>query len=71
MMTKNTEPLYNASAAAEDIGCSVATVTRWAQRLDIGQKVGVSIVLTRAEVDQIREAWCGKAGNPNWTIREN
>lgn len=71
MMTKHTPQLYNASAAAEEIGCSTATVTRWAHRLDIGQKVGVSIVLTRDEVEQIREAWCGKAGNPNWTIREN
>jgi hypothetical protein len=35
--------------------------------LGVGQKVGVSIVLTPDEVEQIRESWKQRPGNPNWT----
>jgi transposase len=54
----------NASEAAKVIGCSVATVSRWAERLGIDRKYGNALMLNRAEVKKIRESWHKRAGNP-------
>jgi len=64
-MKKQTK-LWSTSDAAKLIGCSVATASRWADRLGLGQMVGASKVLTAEEVKKIEKNWRGKRGNPNF-----
>jgi hypothetical protein len=64
MVTMN---FINASKASEEIGCSVATVSRWAERLGITRRYGNSLMLTKREVDEIRKRWHKKAGNPGFS----
>ena len=51
------EPLFTAQQAAARHGCSVRTVHRIVQRLDLGQKIASGsmgvVVLTAAEVEVI------------------
>jgi hypothetical protein len=54
----------NASEASREIGCSIATVSRWAERLGINRKYGTALMLTKSEVEMIRNMWRKKAGNP-------
>ena len=56
----------NASEAAKSIGCSVATVSRWAERLGITRKYGNALMLTKTDVKAIRENWKKKPGNPDF-----
>jgi hypothetical protein len=56
----------NASDASRKIGCSIATVSRWAERLGINRKYGTALMLTNREVEMIRELWKKKAGNPQF-----
>lgn len=56
----------NASQASKAIGCSVATVSRWADRLGFDRKYGSTLMLTQKEVAKIRDAWKKRAGNPNF-----
>ena len=62
--------MFNTTTAAEAIGCSISTVSRWAARLDLGKRVGASIILTEKEVELIRQQWRGQKGNPNFGTRE-
>ena len=55
-----------ASEAAKVIGCSVATVSRWAERLGIDRRYGNALMLTKTEVKKIRESWHKRAGNPTF-----
>jgi hypothetical protein len=57
----------NASKASEEIGCSVSTVSRWAERLGINRRYGNALMLTKSEVEQIRKSWRQKTGNPNFS----
>ena len=54
----------NASQAAREIGCSIATVSRWAEKLGITRRYGYSLMLTQHDVERIRQTWCKKPGNP-------
>lgn len=56
----------NASEAAKVIGCSVATVSRWAERLGIDRKYGNALMLTKSEIKTIRESWHKRSGNPTF-----
>lgn len=58
--------MVTASQAAEKIGCSQATVSRWADRLGYMLKYGSSRVLTEKQVERISNEWKKKAGNPNF-----
>lgn len=54
----------NASEAAKVIGCSVATVSRWAERLGIDRRYGNALMLSKADIKEIRENWHKRSGNP-------
>jgi hypothetical protein len=56
----------NASDASREIGCSIATVSRWAERLGINRKYGTALMLTKSEVEMIRNLWKKRAGNPQF-----
>ena len=58
--------MVTASQAAKKIGCSQATVSRWADRLGYELKYGSCRVLTQKQVDRIASEWRKKAGNPNF-----
>ena len=58
--------MITSKIAAKEIGCSVATVTRWAAKLGFSEKFGKSIVLTKTQVNAIKRAWKRQAGNPNF-----
>lgn len=58
--------MVTASEAAKKIGCSQATVSRWADRLGYMLKYGSSRVLTEKQVERIANEWKKKAGNPNF-----
>lgn len=53
-----------ASEAAKELKCSVATVTRWAKRLQVGVKYGSSFVLLPQEIKQISRHVQESAGRP-------
>lgn len=59
--------MITATEAAKQIGCSQATVSRWAKALGFRQKYGSSLALTRAQVAKIAEIWKQKSGNPNFS----
>jgi hypothetical protein len=59
--------MITSKQAAAEIGCSVATVSRWASRLGFSKKFGKSIVLTKSQVQAIRRAWKKHTGNPNFS----
>ena len=60
----------NASEAAKAIGCSVATVSRWALRLGIDRKYGNALMLNKSEVKKIRDSWHKRAGNPHFPAKK-
>jgi transposase len=53
-----------ASEAAKELKCSVATVSRWADRLQVGSKYGSSYVLLPKEIQEIRKHIKPTAGRP-------
>lgn len=55
---------YTATDASKEIGCSIATVTRWAKGLKLGNKYGSSYVLTPSEVKKIAKEWKKTKGRP-------
>jgi uncharacterized protein YjcR len=59
-------PIYTAKDAAEKIGCSVATVSRWASRLGMTAKHGPALSLTEDDVQLIEAKRHRQAGNPNF-----
>ena len=69
MPTKRKPQIFNASQAAEKIGCSISTVTRWAERLELGQKIGASVILTESDVREIALNWKHQRGNPEFGTR--
>lgn len=62
-------PIYTAKDAAEKLGCSIATVSRWAARLGMTKKHGPSLSLTCEDVEKINEKRNQKPGNPNFGKR--
>ena len=62
--------MVTASQAAEKIGCSQATVSRWADRLGYVLKYGSCRVLTEKQVERIANEWKKKPGNPNFGKKE-
>lgn len=63
-------PIYTAKDAAEKIGCSIATVSRWAARLGMTTKHGPSLSLTTADIAAIQKHRYATSGNPNFGKRE-
>lgn len=61
----------NASTAAEQIGCSIATVSRWADRMGFDRKYGNALALTKKEVEAIRKQWRKKRGNPDFVSKSS
>lgn len=53
-----------ATEAAKMIGCSVATVSRWARSLQLGRKYGSSFMLTPREIKEISKARRLSPGRP-------
>ncbi len=64
------ENMYTATQAAAQIGCSQATVSRWAKELGFQRKYGSSLMLSPDQILQIAEAWRQKAGNPNFQKKQ-
>jgi hypothetical protein len=58
--------MITSKQAADEIGCSVATISRWASKLGFSRKFGNSIALTKTQVNAIKKAWNKQAGNPNF-----
>jgi transposase len=58
--------IYTAKDAAQKLGCSIATVSRWASRLGMTAKHGPSLSLTEEDVQVIEQHRHAKAGNPNF-----
>ena len=58
--------MITATQAAKDIGCSAATVTRWAKFLGYTAKYGSCLALTKAQVADIARKRRPKSGNPNF-----
>jgi hypothetical protein len=61
----------NASQAAKVIGCSVATVSRWAEKLGIDRKYGNALMLTKTDIKEIRDSWHKRSGNPNFPAKSD
>lgn len=59
--------MVTATDASKEIGCSVATVTRWAKRLALGERYGYAICLTKDDIEKIAKEWKKAAGNPNFS----
>jgi hypothetical protein len=55
-----------ATEAASKIGCSVATVTRWAKFLGFSKKYGSALFLNEKQVKTIKARWHQRRGNPNF-----
>lgn len=56
---------YTAKEAAELIGCSVATVSRWCKTFGLSHKKhGYAMTLTKADVEKIERAWKKQPGRP-------
>lgn len=45
-----------ATQAAKELGCCVATVTRYAREMNLGRRHGYAFVLTDAEINKIRKS---------------
>jgi hypothetical protein len=58
--------MITAKQAADEIGCSLSTVTRWAKILGFSNKFGNSLALTKTQVNSIKRAWKRQVGNPNF-----
>jgi hypothetical protein len=61
-----TVDMITSTQAANEIGCSVATISRWAARLGYTRRFGNCILLTKPQVNAIKKAWKKKAGNPDF-----
>ena len=71
-MAQKTKPaIFNASQAAKKIGCSISTVVRWAERLELGQKIGASVILTESDVKEIAGNWKHQRGNPEFGAQKS
>jgi transposase len=55
-----------ATEAARKIGCSIATVTRWAKFFGFQKKYGSALFLNEKQVKTIEARWHRKSGNPNF-----
>jgi len=60
------ENMVTATQAAKKIGCSEATVSRWATKLGFCTRFGRSRVLTPKQVATISKEWKKSTGNPNF-----
>lgn len=63
------ERYFTAKEAAVEIGCSPATVTRWAKRFQMNRRYGANLVLTRTDIAKIKDKWHQKAGNPHFVAK--
>jgi transposase len=61
-----TVDMITSTQAAKEIGCSVATISRWAAKLGYTRRFGNCILLTKPQVNAIKKAWKKKAGNPDF-----
>jgi uncharacterized protein YjcR len=55
-----------ASEAAKQLGCSVATISRWASRLGFDRRYGNALILTIKEIREIEKKRYAESGNPNF-----
>jgi hypothetical protein len=58
--------MITSTQAAKELGCSVATISRWAAKLGYTRRFGNCILLTKPQVNAIKKAWKKKAGNPDF-----
>lgn len=65
----STAKIYSASTAAEELGCSTSTVTRWAKRLGVGTKLGRVLILNSREIKAIAKQKHSEPGNPTFGPR--
>lgn len=63
--------LFDTAEACRQIGCDKATISRWARRLGLGQKIGTCWALTAAEIQKIREKAPLRRGNPRGWVLAN
>jgi DNA-binding MurR/RpiR family transcriptional regulator len=55
-----------ASEAAKQLGCSIATISRWAARLGFQKRYGNALVLSLKEIRQIDANRNTERGNPSF-----
>ena len=53
--------------ACQWVRCSRVTLLRWAKRLGLGRDLAGGKVFSPAEIERLRAAFHGAAGNPHWT----
>jgi hypothetical protein len=58
--------MLTATEAARKIGCSIATVTRWAKVFGFEKRYGNCLLLNEKQVKAIESQWKRKSGNPNF-----
>jgi hypothetical protein len=63
--------MVTATEAAKKIGCSTATVSRWAKVLGFQLKYGNSLLLTEKQVKKIESTWKRASGNPNFGKKDD
>jgi hypothetical protein len=63
--------MVTATEAAKKIGCSTATVSRWAKALGFQLKYGNSLLLTEKQVKKIESTWKRGSGNPNFGKKDD
>jgi len=57
---------YNTKTAAEKLGVSSATISRWAKRLSLGKRLGPSLLLSDHDLKIIDAAHHKNPGNPHF-----
>jgi len=57
---------YSIADAAEQIGVHRSTIIRTAHRLNLGRKVGRTIIFSAAEMKKLRKSGHFCVGNPNF-----
>jgi transposase len=57
---------YNTVTAAEKLGVSPATISRWAKRLSLGKKLGPSLLLSERDLQVIADSHHNGPGNPHF-----
>jgi transposase len=63
--------MVTATEAAKKIGCSTATVSRWAKFYGYQLRYGNSLLLTEKQVKTIESTWKQGTGNPNFRKKSN
>ncbi len=60
-----------ATQVAEELGCTVATISRWAKKLNVGRKYGSSFVFLPKEIKQISKEKQDFRGRPKKNLENS